>query len=210
MAKPTASEIRDYLEGYCETDNIVSDEWIEGRRDNLVIPICERITRRSFSSVETLVEYRSGNGGNILRLNRRPITSLVSVEYVTAPDSFVEIGLTNFILLADEGEIKARASESVLSSSSVFFPKGEKNIKVTFTAGFTDAALPGIVKEAIMALTAEKTLAFLAGRGGGGDISVQGYSKSYGKQGKYTNIRSELARIGLSLLKSYQTSVVGD
>ena len=75
------------------------------------------------------------------------------------------------------------------------------------TTGFS--SIPPDVYEAIMYLTAEAALGHIGSRTGGGSISVQGYGRSFGSRGKYTDIRNDLARQGISLLRHYMTGVIG-
>lgn len=205
--KPTATEIRNLLEGYCITTATVSDAWIEARRDNYVIPYAERITRLSFTGVQSITEYISGNGTNIINLARRDIKSLVEIRYVIGGDNQRVLTLANVELLADEGMIKAKRN-AVESWIQPVFPKGQKNLKIVYTVGYTDADMPTGIKEAIMYITADMILSFLEGRSGGGDVTAEGFSKTYGSRGKFTNIRNELHRLAYFNLCKYKTSVV--
>ena len=207
---PTSDDVRDLLEGYCIDSNIVSDTWIENIRDNFVIKFLEGKYGFSLTTAGNLVEYYSGRGTNILTLNKRPVNSLVKIEYVVSGDSSQEIDLNAYQLIAEEGVIKAIKAVSYLSSSFAGFPKGNKNIKVTYNAGYDSDDLPVGLATGILYLTTEKTLDFLADRCGGGNTSSSGYSKDHGPRGKYTNIRDMLARMGWSLVNDYFTSVTGD
>ena len=74
MAKPTTIEIRAFLEGYNVSISCLSDEWIEARRDNFIIPYVERLIKISLSGSEEKTEYLDGTATDILMLNRKNIT----------------------------------------------------------------------------------------------------------------------------------------
>jgi hypothetical protein len=204
---PTAQEIRDFLEGYCSLDNLITDSWIEARRDNFVVKWIESKFGFSILQENTIEEYYDGTGTNILFLNHRLANELVEVEYVVSGDNRVTLELTTFILVPNEGIIKAIRTESVLSSHTPAFPKGKKNIRIRYKTGFATDQMPEEVKEAIIYFTAEKTLALLADRTGGGTTSSCG--KQYGSRGKYTDIRNELGRMGYAAINDYFSGVVG-
>jgi hypothetical protein len=207
---PTASDIRSILEGYCISSAIISDSLIERLRDKFVINWIEAKTGLSMSGEKQYTQYYNGNGKNELFLNIKNVISLDSVEYVIGGDIISDLSLTQFVLDGPEGIIKAIRTDLVTSSASPVFRKGRKNIKITFTVGFEADEIPESLTEGILYLTAEKVLSQIEGRGGGGDISLQGFSKSYGNRGKYTHIRNELARMGLALINDYFNAVVGD
>jgi hypothetical protein len=207
---PTASDIRSILEGYCISSAIISDSVIERLRDKFVINWIEAKTGLSMSGEKQYTQYYNGNGKNELFLNIKNVISLDSVEYVIGGDVISDLSLTQFVLDGPEGIIKAIRTDLVLSSANPVFRKGRKNIKITFTVGFEADEIPESLTEGILYLTAEKVLSQIEGRGGGGDVSLQGFSKSYGNRGKYTHIRNELARMGLALINDYFNAVVGD
>jgi hypothetical protein len=207
---PTASDIRSILEGYCISSAIISDSVIERLRDKFVINWIETKTGLSMSGEKQYTQYYNGNGKNELFLNIKNVISLDSVEYVIGGDVISDLSLTQFVLDGPEGIIKAIRTDLVTSSANPVFRKGRKNIKITFTVGFEADEIPESLTEGILYLTAEKVLSQIEGRGGGGDVSLQGFSKSYGNRGKYTHIRNELARMGLALINDYFNAVVGD
>ena len=207
---PTTTEIRSIFEGYCISTAIISDSLIERIRDKFVINWIEGKTGFSFSGEKQYTEYYNGNGKNDLILNRKNIISLDKVEYVIGGDIISDLSLTQFILDGPQGIVKAIRTELISSSAPAVFRKGRKNIKITYTVGYKPDEIPESLTEGILYLTAEKVLSQIEGRGGGGDLNVQGFSKSYGNRGKYTNIRNELARIGIALINDYFNSVVGD
>jgi len=205
MAVPTPTEIRTFLEGYGITDSILSDEWLTARMTGLVIPYIERITGMSFDGEENITEYLSGSGEGILMLPNRNVTSLVSIEYVSGNDALSEIGLGG-VVLAEGGIIKATSNVNEGGTSTIF-RRGNRNVKVVYKAG--EADYPAKVKEAMMYLSAEQALGFIGARTGGGSLSVQGFSRSFGERGKWQDIRNDLKRQAMFILKSYMTGVVG-
>jgi len=207
MAVPSIAEIKAELEGFCEIDDgLISDAWITNKRDNFVVPWIEGKTGFSLLAETEYVEYYDGNNSNILILNKKPVISLTKVEYVDRVNVLGEIALTTFVLIAEEGIIKALKNDFSLDLNVPIFPKGNQNIRVTYRAGYT--VLPTQLNEAIKYFTAEKILAQLSGRTGGGDISAQGYSRSYGEMGKYTHARNDLMRQGMACLDDFITGVL--
>ena len=206
MSWPTAAEIRTYLDGYKITEAIVPDLWLTTRMTSFIVPMIERITRQTFDEVSTYIEYLSGTGSAILQLSRRPVTSIISAEYVVGIDSDANIGLNGLQLIGDEGIIRVVQvlSEGSYSSS---WRKGNRNIKITYTAGTED--VPALIKEAALYLASEQVLGYVGARTGGGSISVQGFSRNFGPRGRYQDIRNDLKRQAMAILNLYKTSVVG-
>jgi hypothetical protein len=201
-------EVKDELEGYCEIEKgLVTDKWINDKKKRFVIPFIEDKIGLSLDGEEIIIEYYDGNDENYLILSRKPVSELISVEYVYSADYITSIGLSQFVLIAEEGIIKSVRRERVLGQNLPVFPKGNRNIKVTYKVGYDITGIPEKLHEAVKYLTCEKILSILEGRTGGGDISVQGYSRSYGERGKFTHVRNELARMGISLLDDYLTGV---
>jgi hypothetical protein len=204
MAAPTATQIRDELEGYGITASVLSDSWIENKRDNEIIPHIEDITGMTFDGISTVTEYYNGNGGNTLILNRRPVVAITEIIEV---GSLSEGNLAAAVeLIADEGIIKVanNYSEGVYGP---IFRRGTKNLKVTYTYGTAD--YPDKVFQAIKLLVAAKMLNTVGARTGGGSLGVQAFNRNYGSHGKWTDKRKELVASGYSLLKSYMNEVVG-
>jgi hypothetical protein len=206
MAKPTVTEIRDFLEGYGITSAILSDLWITARLDNTVIPHVEEVTRQKFSGIATAVEYHSGTGKNILMLDKKPIVSLTVIEYVLGGDNISIMNNAMIEVIADEGILKSKTNYDEAFLLPVF-AKGEYNIKVTYTYGYAD--YPGPVKDAVIMLTANMALGHVGSRTGGGNVSGQAYNRTFGNRGKWTEERNDLARQAYALLKPYSTGIVG-
>lgn len=202
--KPTAEEIRRELEGFGITSLVLSNEWVERCRDEEVIPHVEEITSLTFNGVSTVTEYYNGNGKSVLILNRRPVISVTSIEYTR---QVTEGNLVDAVeLISEEGMLKAITNYRE-GLYNWLFRKGDKNIKVTYTYGYVD--YPIQIFRAIKNLVAAKMLDNVANRTGGGDLSVQEFGRGYGPNGKYGNKMRNLIASGYSLLKKYQTSVVG-
>jgi len=205
MAIPDALEVRDFLEGYDITVEILSDIWINNRINKNIVPSIERLIKTKIDSVETYEEYLSGAGSAVLILSKRPILEVTNIAYVYGGDYTGQIGLSSVIVLNKEGIVKCVANWAEGSYTSIF-RKGSKNIKVVYTAGNTEA--PDDLCEAILYLTSEMILGFVGARTGGGSLSVQGFSRNYGERGKYQDIRNDLKRQGFNLLKPYRTGII--
>ena len=207
MPAPTAVEVYEVLEGYGVDTSVLSEKWIDNRRDNFVVPWVERKTRQSFSGTVQTVEYYSGRGSSVLTLDRKPIVSIDDVRLVHTGGGNFLIDVTTLVLIASEGIIKVRRNFEESTLVDPIFPRGRRNIQVTYTYGFAD--FPAPIKEAVAYLTAEAALGNIAARTGGGDLSTINYNRSFGDRGKYTKIRADLARWGHSLLSEYWTVVTG-
>jgi|WetSurMetagenome_2_1015567.scaffolds.fasta_scaffold31518_6 hypothetical protein len=205
VSLPTVSDIRAELEGYAITASLVSDAWITSEMNDMVLPYIEKTCRTSLSGLQTVTEYYSGNGQSILFLNRRNIIQLISVAIVRGADFLSFINIDAIDTIASEGLLKARTrvSEGVYFS---IFPKGEDNLKVTYTYG---NALDAQLVKAVKYLTAVCVLDNLEGRTGGGNLSTEGWSRDYGNMGKYSNVRKRLANRAEWIMNQYRTGIVG-
>jgi hypothetical protein len=203
---PSVTDIREFLEGYGITAPMLSDSWIESRRDGFVIPWVERKTNQSLASIKTITEYYSGNGTSILILNRRPILSVTQIEYVLGWVYQAFLNLNNIEVILSDGVLKAKTNISEAWSYPLF-AKGDKNLKITYTYGF--ASIPADLKEAVIYLCCEQMLGFIGARTGGGSLNVQGFSRNYGERGKYQDIRNDLNRQAQAILSKYKSMVGG-
>ena len=205
VSLPTVSDIRAELEGYSITASLVSDAWITSEMNDFVIPFIEETCRTSLTSLQTVTEYYSGNGQSVLILDRRNIVELISVVIVRGADFLSFINIDAIDLVSGEGALKARTrvSEGVYFS---IFPKGEKNLKITYTYG---NALDPLLVKVIRYLTAICVLDNLEGRTGGGSLSTEGWIRNYSNMGKYGNIRKRLANRTDWALSKYRTGIVG-
>jgi hypothetical protein len=205
MSLPTATEIRNFLEGYGITSEVLNDSWIEGERDDTIIPYVEGILGYSISTVEEKVEYLSGTGTDILIMNRKNIVSLTSIEFVRGGDVYSRIDIGSVDVISEKGILKAKVGIPEFYDYTIF-PKGNNNIKIKYNVG---GALTNEVRKAIIKLCCIVILNNIEGRTGGGDLTVQGFSRSHGKAGRYHNIRSRLHAEAMYVISRKASSVVG-
>lgn len=205
MAWPTANEIREFLKGYSISSNTISDLWITSRLNNMVIPFIEQVAKMSFTAETEYTEYISGTGASTIMLSRKPVNSIVSAAYVAGNDIDASIGLSGLQLLANEGIIKV-VQVITEGGYNTKWRKGDKNIKIVYKAGYD--SVPSTIKEAAIYLSSEQILGYIGARTGGGSISVQGFSRSFGNRGRYQDIRNDLNRQAMFLLRKYKTGVV--
>lgn len=182
----------------------LTDGWISRQRDGFIIPWIEQYLGRKISEEKTYQRFYSGMGESVLVLDHAPVTEIVTLKYVVnedmyEPASISEIG--RYVLSKETGVIKKVAS---------LFLKGEDNIfceyKVASITEGEDDVLDNevlLMKDIIMKLTLEVALGQVANRTGGGQLSSQGYSRSFGNRGKFSDIRNDLANQALSSLKLF-------
>jgi hypothetical protein len=203
----SVDEIRAMLEGYCIDNTIVTDDFIQKRRDNFVIPVLiNGALGLSVVSDTEKVIYVNGTGKSVLTLPDKGILEIVAIEYVNSENIYTP-SLGNFILIADEGILKARFNYTESYSYPVF-PKGTRNIKITYKVGYASGSIPLDLNELIGYLTVIEVLKWIEGRSGGGNVSSQAYSRQYGDIGKYTNIRRQIAQNCNVIIKRYRSSVI--
>ena len=181
---------------------VLTNAWLKDRRDNFVIPWIENKTGKTFSQLTTTTEYYSGTGSSILVLRNRPIVQIIKMGYTNVDTNFYYLSPTAVVIIAEEGILKAKANFNESSYIPIFY-KGERNIAITYTYGY--ATMPADVAEAVKALTCERALGHVGSKTGGGDLSGEGYSRSFGGRGKWTHVRNDLAREGISLLRKYMS-----
>ena len=187
----------------------LTDDWLINVRDNFIIPWLEKKTRQTFEGEAETTEYHSGTGTSILFMNRRPIIDLISLSYTNyiEVDQFV-INVNSIQVIAEEGILKARYDFREDNWRPIF-ARGIDNIRIVYSYGYDDFDDVPDIKESVLYLMAEKGLGLIANRTGGGDLSVQGWNRSFGTRGKYTHIRNELARDAYAILHDHMTGVVG-
>jgi hypothetical protein len=156
-------------------------------------------------SEQTITEYHSGIGKDLLFLNRKGINSLESIELVSGNDIDGSISVASIEVLADKGILKAKVGVPDYYSARTF-PKGRNNIKVVYKIGNT---LPDDLSILIEMLTSILILDNIEGRTGGGALTVQGFGRDYGNMGRYSNIRKRINRQAMGILSKYRSSVVG-
>lgn len=203
MPLPTPAEVRALLEGY-NIDTQLSDAWIMDKQANFVVPWVRRKARTSFGAIAEVTEYYSGTGDSVLILRRRPIVALLELSYTNIPTDQFYLSPLAIQIISDEGILKARANFNEANYVPIF-ARGERNLRVKYSYGYAD--VPDELKHAIKCFTAEKVLGHIASRTGGGSLSVQAFSRQYGSRGKFSDIRNELARDGMSAMRAYMTGV---
>ena len=119
-------------------------------------------------------------------------------------DNDVLFDLSSVELIVVEGVIKRRYSS--INYRSRLWPKGEKNIKVTYKYG---GSIANDIEMALKKLTCIEMLTNIEGRTGGGSLTVQNFGRNYGNRGKYSNIRNQLSRQAMFTVRKYSTAVVG-
>lgn len=181
---------------------VLRDGWVIKRRDSFVTPWLEETLRTSLSGVKSATEYYDGTGHSLLVLRRRPIVELVAISYTNVDSNLYYLTPSAIQVIADEGVLKAKANFNESTYIPIFY-RGEKNVRVQYRYGNAD--WPADLKEAGAMLLAEQALTFIGNRTGGGDLSAQGYSRSFGKSGKWTHVRRQLARDAYSILRKYMT-----
>jgi hypothetical protein len=173
----------------------VSDAWIVNTRDCQVIPVVKSMTDISFDGASETKELHNGTGGKTLYLNRKPIVE-VKALYAGC------LGAAFSHSLAD---IEVHKEEGTLVTNGCF-PKGDGNFTVEYSYGHPD--VPDEIKRAVSLFTASLTLGFIASKtGGGSSVSTQGYSRSFGNRGKFTEIRNNFDRWAHVLLKPYYSGI---
>lgn len=203
----TPAEVYAELECYGVSSANISTTWIERRRDKFIKPFLRKRTRLPLEGSETILsEVHSGTGEQILTLNRRFVSSVERIKILTSNTvNTVDIG--SIQILSREGILKSMMSYESATSYPMF-PKGKNNLLVDYTVTVPPDAEADIC-EAIIYLLCEKVLGQLASRTGGGNLSVQGFSRDFGPRGRWSHVRNDFARDAAALLKPYMTGVVG-
>jgi hypothetical protein len=184
-------------------NDILSDEWITNRMTRVVIPYIEALCSISFSSDRTFSEVYSGTGSPLLILNRKNIKSIVQVELLTGTMN-TQLNVQSLEILSAEGAVRAKAYVS-FGTIAPYFPKGTNNVKVTYTV----AMAPDDLKEVAIMLTCELVLGQIQARTGGGSFGAESWSRTFGERGKYTDIRHDLTRQSMAIMRRYMTGVTG-
>lgn len=109
----------------------------------------ERYCKRTFALTSHTAEYHDGGGRTAIFLDNFPLGELVSVTVIEAGGAEVEIDGDSFRMNDGTGEIRFKRDSS---GAYTCFPRGFRNIKVSYTAGF--APVPEDVTEAAAQLAA--------------------------------------------------------
>lgn len=183
-------------------------QYLVNRISNNFIPYAQKVTRMNFTGIQTYTEYHSGTGTAEIMLDRRNPIAVTAVQLLSIPQDILTIPLSAIEVLP-MGVLRVRATNlDTFTSFAPLWPKGVDNIKITYTAGFTD--YPADVREAIMLLASADLLGQEEARAGGGiSLSVVNWSKSYGPRGRFGTRRNDMVAQASALLRRYRTSVVG-
>lgn len=212
----SAQKIRDLLEGYCVDSSMVTDQWIENRRDRMVIPWVQEKVGISMPAtpgggvgpcISRVTEFHSGTASSILMLDHRQIVQVHSITLITNPSNWMFVSPTSVEIVADEGILKLKTVLEAWTSYAAAFARGKYNIKIDYSYGYTE--LPDDVAEIVCLICASNLLAMVGARTGGGSPALSGYSRSYGERGKYHDARQELDRWAWALMRKYVTGVTG-
>lgn len=184
-------------------NTFLSDEWIINRRDRFVIPWITKRTSLNILGEREITEYVSGNGLVSMILSQKPILELKSIQYINAPVGFTENLKLSVEVDKEQGMLMSKWRILDASSGTVF-KRGTKNIKVTYTVGFTDFCTEAPdVHEAITNWLASLCLQLIGSRGGGGDISQAGFNQAFGDRGKYTEAIQMAESNAMAILRGY-------
>jgi hypothetical protein len=148
-------------------------------------------------------EFYDGNDSGILVLNRKPIVELKELVFVGGTNFPISVG--NVIIIPEEGILKAR-SDLTNGFEQRYFSRGKRNIKIVYTAGFIE--VPQRLCHAILLLTSNFVLQHLANMTGGGDVSIQAFSRQFGARGKWGNVRTEYVAEATDIIRDFSTGVV--
>ncbi len=171
----------------------------------------EKYTGLSFSGVQTIDELHDGSGNTELLLDRRPVLTLENIVILSWPYTNYVITPSSIEVVGPMGMLRVKNVYDVgFSPIAPVFPKGQNNIKVTYTCGYT--SFPSEVQAALVLLVAADVLGLAAGqRGDANSLSVEGWSRSYGNpRGKYGVVRNDMVIRARTMLRGYKTSVVGN
>jgi hypothetical protein len=172
----------------------VSDAWIIETRDCQVIPLIRNMTGLTFDGIAERKEWHSGTDARFLFLNNYPIIAIKSLN--AAEGALFTDTLAGLEIRKDAGVLVTNGR----------FVKGDHNIVVEYTYGYAET--PADIKRAVALITASLTLGFIAAKtGGGSSVSTQGYSRSFGNRGKFTEIRNDFDRWAYALLQPYYSGV---
>ena len=202
---PVALDVYNYLEGFGINESVISEEWITNARDDEIIPFINHTLGFDIEAETEVTEYHSGNGTDILFLSRRNPTELVSIERVSGADITGSISLGAVELIADKGIIKATSGYPEYWGTKIF-TKGQNNIKVVYKIGGTLTTELALAVKKLMCILA---LDNIADRTGGGNLTVQGFSRNHGDMGRYTTMRKRLNNQAMEILNRHKSAVIG-
>lgn len=203
---PTAQELYEFLEGYNIDSTDLSEAWVARQRDGFVIPWIQRKTGLSITGEVTEDEYYSGNGGDVLVLNRKPIKSLNDISILGVSGEY-QVSVSQVEVLKELGALRTVNNWAQDPALVSFWPRGTWNIKLNLTYGYAEDAIPQDIRSAVLYLMVDTALAQLSARTGGGSLTVENYSRDYGELGRWHDIRRDVTRWAISILSGYWTGV---
>lgn len=191
------------LECYGINASVLSHAWIEAKRDQFIVPWVERKTRIpvSTSTRQYTDEFYSGTGSSILMLRRRFISSVDSLQLVNGGDFSANLNVGALEIISREGILKSRRNFDE-SAGPAYFPRGNDNIKISYTVS-VPSDIQDALCHAVKCFLAEKALGSIASRTGGGDLSIQSFSRQFGRRGRWSHIRNDYAREGMASIKDF-------
>lgn len=207
-AIPTPNEVRANLEGYMITQGVISDAWISNRINRKVVPWVNNYIRSDLLNVQTKTKLYSGTGTQILLLDEVGILAVQNITLVSYVNLPFFLSPSSVVVDGPRGILRIKVALVAPSAAYTFFPKGDKNIQITYTVGF-GGLLPVDIYQAVIDLASVEVLRLLADRTGGGSLRTQGYDKNYGDHGKYTNLRKTLSDSAIAALMPYTSREIG-
>lgn len=201
------ADIRLYLEGYNIDASTLTDPFIQKQIDATVAKQ-ERLTGKSFFATRTVTRNFHGDGSKTLQLHHWPIDVIdfIKIKYAGQGLPDTTLSSAEYILNKLNGQISILSSILVDGSQIFVWPLGHNNIETKYDYGYT--AVPVDVEDALIKIIAGNSLMQVSGRDGGtGSLSIEGYTKTFGPNGKYTNIVSGWKKDAKSTLKSYRSIV---
>jgi hypothetical protein len=170
-------------------------------------PYMEKTVRTTLDSVSTYTDVVDGTGKVDLFMPRRHIQSVVAIQLLNIPNSILTIPTVAIEVLGEKGILRIRNFRvENYQQMAALWPQGESNVKVTYTAGFTD--WPVDLFQACILFTSADVLGREASfTGGGTSLSVEGWSKSFGPRGPYGEARDDMVLRARTLLRRYMTGI---
>jgi hypothetical protein len=204
-----ADAVAQSVAGSCIVYN-VKTKAIQGMIDRQTAFI-ERQVNVSLSGVTEYTEWHDGSGTSELMLDRKNINALVSIQVITQPNWQFSISSSGIDIIPGQGMLRCKAATDMeFQARPPLFPKGENNIKVTYTAGY--ASMPADLQQALQLLTQADVLGDAAAQAGdAASINVVAWSRSWSNpRGQYGNIRNQWYSQAMHIIRNYGSGVVGN
>lgn len=168
----------------------------------------EKVVGFSFVEIKTFEEVLDGTGREDLLLSRRFVREVVNIKLLNLPNQVLSIPTTAIEVISGRGNLRVRAINlEAYTMVAPIWPQGRNNIKITYTAGFSEC--PEDVSRAIILMTLSNMLGKEASYSGGGtSLSVTAWSKTFGPRGKYSEARNDYVIQARAIVSKYKTGVV--